>query len=117
MPQTAPIQLLQIRSDLCLLHLYSRKQSALPSDVNNALNELEGLSDHLLQSRRAFYERVQNTEVLRGSQEANQEVKDYANVISALRREHEEEKQRLLQDVKQNWFHRDYYDAYTVESE
>ncbi|KAL5108163.1 hypothetical protein TcWFU_009190 [Taenia crassiceps] len=92
-------------------------QSALSPDVNNALNELGNLSDHLLRSRRAFYERIQNNEVLRGSQEANQEVKDYANVIAALRREHEEEKQRLLQDVKQNWFHRDYYDAYTVESE
>ncbi|VDK22190.1 unnamed protein product [Taenia asiatica] len=94
-----------------------RKQPALSSNVDNALNELEGLSDHLLQSRRAFNERIQNNEVLRGSQEENQEVKDYANVISALRRQHEEEKQRLLQDVKQNWFHRDYYDAYTVESD
>ncbi|KAL5970599.1 hypothetical protein TSMEX_001658 [Taenia solium] len=93
------------------------KQPALSSNAENALNELEGLSDHLLQNRRAFYERIQNNEVLRSSQEENQEVKDYANVISALRRQHEEEKQRLLQDVKQNWFHRDYYDAYTVESE
>ncbi|VDM30893.1 unnamed protein product [Hydatigera taeniaeformis] len=94
-----------------------RKQSSLSPDVNNALNELEGLSNHLLKSRRAFYERIQNNEDVRGSLQANQEVEDYANVISALQREHEEEKQRLLQDVKQNWFHRDYYDAYTVESE
>ncbi|EUB64029.1 hypothetical protein EGR_01157 [Echinococcus granulosus] len=94
-----------------------QKQSALSPDVNDALNELKGLSDHLLQSRRAFYERAQNKEAARVSQGADQDIEDYANVISALRREYEEEKQRLLQDINQNWFHRDYYDAYTVESE
>ena len=94
-----------------------RKHSSLSPDVNRALIELEDLSRHLLQSRRVFYERVQEKEVARVTREANQEAKDYANLITALRREHEEEKQRLLKDVKQNWFHRDYYDAYTIESE
>ena len=94
-----------------------RKGSALSSEVNHALNELEDLSAHLLQSRRAFYNRVHDKEGVRASKEATQEANDYANLITALKREHEEEKQRLLKDVKQNWFHRDYYDAYTVESE
>ncbi|CDS37592.1 conserved hypothetical protein [Echinococcus multilocularis] len=94
-----------------------KKRSALSPDVNDALNESKGLSDHLLQSRRAFYERAQNKEAARVSQGADQDIEHYANVISALQREYEEEKQRLLQDINQNWFHRDYYDAYTVESE
>lgn len=84
--------------------------------MNNALDELEDLSTHRLENRRAFYDRVQENHEARDAEEANQEARDYTNVISALKREHEEERLQLLQDVRQNQFPRDYYDAYTIES-
>ncbi len=85
--------------------------------VGKTLDELENLSDRLLEHRRDFYERVQGKDEEKAAADVDQEAKDYANVIAALKRQHEEEKRRLLEDVQQNWFHRDYYDAYAAESE
>lgn len=94
-----------------------RKQKTLTPCTNNIRDELEDLSTHVLKNRETFYESVQEKQDKGNVEEVEQEAKDYANIIAALKREHEEEKLRLLQDVKQNWFHRDYYDAYTTQSE
>ncbi|KAM3186632.1 hypothetical protein ACTXT7_003933 [Hymenolepis weldensis] len=93
------------------------KRKTLTPCMNNIRDELQDLSTYVLKNRQAFYKSVQERRDNGNVEEVDGEAKDCANVIAALKREHEEEKLRLLQDVKQNWFHRDYYDAYTTQSE
>ncbi|KAM7542642.1 hypothetical protein Aperf_G00000016988 [Anoplocephala perfoliata] len=93
-----------------------KKQSSLTPYGNVDMHELEDLSAHRLENHQDFYDPVQKKKEARDIEEANQEEKDYVNVIAALKREHEEEKQQLLQEIKQSRLHRDYYDAYNNDS-
>ncbi|VDL63424.1 unnamed protein product [Hymenolepis diminuta] len=79
------------------------KQKNLTQCMDNIRDELEDLSTHVLKNRQAFYESVQEKQDKGNAEEVELEAKDYATIIAALKREHEEEKLRLLQDVKQNW--------------
>ncbi|VDN99377.1 unnamed protein product [Rodentolepis nana] len=83
----------------------------------NSLAELEDHSAHLHVNRQAFHGLVPKKHETGSAEEMDQAVKDYANVIAALKRENENEKTQLLQDIKQHWFHRHYNDAFTTESE
>ncbi|VDD79313.1 unnamed protein product [Mesocestoides corti] len=92
-----------------------QSQLTFSPNENHTCDEVESLSEQIRQLTPD--ERLQNHDGNEALEGLNVDANDYIRVVAALRREFEEDKRRLLEDVKQNWFHRDYYDAFAVESD